>query len=186
MFGLLVCLLYHAVQPPSQSLPSGVTNERGIEPVPGTKLLVNRSFDGVRKGKAPGTIEFIALERWMRLNERNGANPRARSSASASAATSRPPVRSAPPSRSSRLTALHEAHEDHEDHKGFCDLRELGDLCDCRGLVSVQRVASSEAARSTCAASLSMAETTMGMYFFGSSQAFCSMPSRIPGSVLTP
>jgi hypothetical protein len=35
---------------------------------------VDRSFDGVKKGKAPGTIEFVALEQRMRLNERNGGD----------------------------------------------------------------------------------------------------------------
>jgi hypothetical protein len=56
--------------------PQGVKNERGIEEEmeSGTRLLVDRSFDGVKKGKAPGTIEFVALEQRMRLNERNGGD----------------------------------------------------------------------------------------------------------------
>jgi hypothetical protein len=33
---------------------------------------------------------------------------------------------------------------------------------------------------------LSIDAATIGMYFFGSSHAFCSIPSRMPGSVLTP
>ena len=57
--------------------PQGVKNERGIEEelVSGTRLLVDRSFDGVKKGKAPGTIEFVALEQRMRLNKQNGGDP---------------------------------------------------------------------------------------------------------------
>jgi hypothetical protein len=41
----------------------------------------------------------------------------------------------------------------------------------------------SNAALSRCDASLSIAETTIGMYFFG--WASCSIPSRMPSSVLT-
>jgi hypothetical protein len=57
--------------------PQGVKNERGIEEelVSGIRLLVDRSFDGVKKGKAPGTIEFLALEQRMRPNDRNGGDP---------------------------------------------------------------------------------------------------------------
>jgi hypothetical protein len=57
--------------------PAGVKSERGIEEelVSGARLLVDRSFEGVKKGKAPGTIEFVALEQRMRLNERNGGDP---------------------------------------------------------------------------------------------------------------
>lgn len=56
--------------------PQSVKNERGIEEElgSGTRLLVDRSFDSVKKGKAPGTIEFVALEQRMRLNERNGGD----------------------------------------------------------------------------------------------------------------
>jgi hypothetical protein len=68
--------LYDPVADREDSLypPSGVTNERGIEQVPGTKLLVDRSFDDVKQGKA-GTIEFVAREQRMRLNEQNGGDP---------------------------------------------------------------------------------------------------------------
>lgn len=71
--------LYDPVADRQDSLypPSGVKNERGIEEevVSGTRLLVDRSFDGVKKGRAPGTIEFVALEQRMRLNQRNGGDP---------------------------------------------------------------------------------------------------------------
>jgi hypothetical protein len=57
--------------------PPGVKNERGIEEevVSGTRLFVDRSFDGVKKGRAPGTIEFVAVEQRMRLNPPDRGDP---------------------------------------------------------------------------------------------------------------
>jgi hypothetical protein len=71
--------LYDPVADREDSLypPPGVKNERGIEEEmgSGTRLLVDRSFDAVKKSSAPGTIEFVALEQRMRLNDRTGGDP---------------------------------------------------------------------------------------------------------------
>jgi hypothetical protein len=55
--------------------PPGVDNERGGEKVPGTDLWIDRSFTDMKRGKAAGTIEFVAIEQRIRLNERNGGDP---------------------------------------------------------------------------------------------------------------
>jgi hypothetical protein len=51
--------------------PAAPPDQRGIERVPGTDLMVDRSIAGVKIGKAPGTIEFVAVERRMRVNREN-------------------------------------------------------------------------------------------------------------------
>lgn len=51
--------------------PATVPNERGIENVPGTDLLLDRSISGLKKGSAPGTIEFGAVEQPVRVNRDN-------------------------------------------------------------------------------------------------------------------
>lgn len=55
--------------------PAGTDNQRGVEMVPGTRLFVDRSLTDVKKGAAPGTIEFVAVEQRIQLNERNGGDP---------------------------------------------------------------------------------------------------------------
>ena len=55
--------------------PPGVRNERGGEKVPGTDLWMDRSITDVKNGKVTGTIEFMATEQRIRLNERNGGDP---------------------------------------------------------------------------------------------------------------
>jgi hypothetical protein len=57
--------------------PARAANERGVENVPATDLFMDRSFVGVKKGKAVGTIEFIAIEQHMRLNRQNAGEPAA-------------------------------------------------------------------------------------------------------------
>ncbi len=52
--------------------PAKAPNERGVENVTGTDLFMDRSFIGIKKGKAPATIEFVAIEQHMRLNRQNG------------------------------------------------------------------------------------------------------------------
>lgn len=51
--------------------PSSTRNRRGIEDMPGTGLLMNRSIAEVKKGTAPGTIEFVATEQPMRVTPQN-------------------------------------------------------------------------------------------------------------------
>jgi hypothetical protein len=53
----------------------GVNNDRGFEKDPATDLWMDRSFTDVKKGTAPGTIEFVAIEQRMRLNPQNSADP---------------------------------------------------------------------------------------------------------------
>ena len=52
--------------------PRGVKNYRGGERVAGTELWMDRSVTDVRKGKAPGTIEFVAVEQRMRQVRSSG------------------------------------------------------------------------------------------------------------------
>jgi hypothetical protein len=55
--------------------PPGVDNQRGGEKVPGTDLWIDRSFTDMKRGKAAGTIEFVAIEQRIRQNERSGGDP---------------------------------------------------------------------------------------------------------------
>jgi hypothetical protein len=51
--------------------PSGRKNDRGIEQVPGTDLLMDRSIGDVTNGKKPRTIEFAVTTERMRLESDN-------------------------------------------------------------------------------------------------------------------
>ena len=55
--------------------PATVNNDRGGEKAPGDDLWVDRSIDGVVRGRMPGTIEFVAVIQHMRLNARQVAEP---------------------------------------------------------------------------------------------------------------
>jgi hypothetical protein len=55
--------------------PRGVRNYRGGERVAGTELWMDRSVTDVTKGKAPGTIEFGAVEQRRRLTPDNRSQP---------------------------------------------------------------------------------------------------------------
>jgi hypothetical protein len=57
--------------------PASVQNDRGAEKAPGGDLWIDRSFSDVKKGQAPGTVEFVAIEQQMRLDSRNIAEPAA-------------------------------------------------------------------------------------------------------------
>jgi hypothetical protein len=75
--------------------PAGVANERGIERVPGTDLLVDRSFAEVKRGKAFGTIEFVAVEQRTRVTRDNrgeAAGPERRLRVVCNVAAGRPVV----------------------------------------------------------------------------------------------
>ena len=52
--------------------PRGVKNYRGGERVAGTELWMDRSVTDVVKGKARGTIEFVAVEQRMRQIRSSG------------------------------------------------------------------------------------------------------------------
>jgi hypothetical protein len=69
--------LYDPAGNREQSLypPPGVHNERGIEKVPGTQLLMDRSIDDVKTGMAPGTIVFDVVEQPMQLTQDNRGEP---------------------------------------------------------------------------------------------------------------
>jgi hypothetical protein len=54
---------------------NAVKTDRGVERLPGNGLFVDRSFSDLKKGRAPGTIEFIAVVQKMRLNQQNGGDP---------------------------------------------------------------------------------------------------------------
>ena len=53
---------------------NAVKTDRGVERLPGTGLFVDRSFSELKKGKAPDTIDFIAVVQKMRLNQQNGGD----------------------------------------------------------------------------------------------------------------
>jgi hypothetical protein len=56
--------------------PPAANNARGIEMVPGSaRLFVDRSFADVKTGTAAGTVEFVAVEQPIRLNQANGGEP---------------------------------------------------------------------------------------------------------------
>jgi len=56
--------------------PAAAKNERGIEMAPGsTRLFVDRSFAEVKMGKDAWTVEFVAIEQPMRLNQNDGGEP---------------------------------------------------------------------------------------------------------------
>ena len=57
--------------------PASVENDRGAEKTPGGDLWIDRSITDMKKGNAPGTIEFVAIEQQMRLDSRNIAEPAA-------------------------------------------------------------------------------------------------------------
>jgi hypothetical protein len=68
--------IYDPVSDREQALypPPGVHNERGGEKVAGTDLWMDRYVTDVTKGKAPGTIEFGAVEQRIR-QIRSSAEP---------------------------------------------------------------------------------------------------------------
>jgi hypothetical protein len=73
--------------------PASTRNQRGIEEVPGSDLLMNRSIADVKKGRLPNTIEFEATEQRVRVTPQNtgeaaGAEQRVR--VSCNVAGSRP------------------------------------------------------------------------------------------------
>jgi hypothetical protein len=55
--------------------PASVQNDRGAEKTPDGDLWIDRSFSDVKKSKAPGTIEFVAVEQWRRLTPDNRSEP---------------------------------------------------------------------------------------------------------------
>jgi hypothetical protein len=58
--------------------PPAAKNERGVEPVPGTDLWMDRSFTNVKKGKTPGTIELVVVEQRMRQTRDSRSEPAGR------------------------------------------------------------------------------------------------------------
>jgi hypothetical protein len=96
-----VLALYDAVTDREDAVypAAAVDNDRGGERVAGTDLWVDRSISEVKKGKAPGTIEFIAVVQRMRLNEHQiaeDAGPERRFLVSCNLQSSTPTCRQTP------------------------------------------------------------------------------------------
>jgi hypothetical protein len=72
-----VLALYDPAANREESLypPASVQNDRGAEKTPDGDLWIDRSFSDVKKGHAPGTIEFVAVEQRIRLDSRNTPKP---------------------------------------------------------------------------------------------------------------
>ena len=71
--------LYDPVSDREESVypPPGVDNDRGFEKTRDGELWIDRSITDMKNGKAPGTIEFVAVEQQMRIDNRNIAEPAA-------------------------------------------------------------------------------------------------------------